>query len=58
MRKYLVRIKPKNICKVCGMEFEGLSKYYCSIQCANVDDLPKKLEKAWQNNQGHTKQLS
>lgn len=58
MRKYLVRINPHNICKVCGKEFDGLSKYYCSMQCAKVDDLPKKLEKAWQNNHGHTTKLS
>ena len=58
MRKYMVRIKTQNTCKVCGKEFEGLSRYYCSMQCAEADGLPKKLEKAWQNVKGHTQQLS
>jgi hypothetical protein len=57
MRKYLIRVESQKICKVCGKEFEGFSEYYCSIQCAKVDDLPKKLEKAWHNIKGYTKKL-
>jgi endogenous inhibitor of DNA gyrase (YacG/DUF329 family) len=58
MRKYLIRVESQNLCKVCGKEFEGFSKYYCSKKCAKVDDLPKKLEKAWYNIKGYTKKLS
>jgi hypothetical protein len=58
MCKYMVRIKSKRTCKVCGMEFEGLSQNYCSIQCANADGLPQKLEKAWHYVKRHTQKLS
>ena len=54
----MTRIKTQSTCKVCGKEFDGLSMNYCSIQCADMDGLPKKLEKAWQNVKGHTQQLS
>ena len=58
MRKYMTRIKVQSTCKVCGKEFEGLSRNYCSMECAKVDGLPEKLQKAWHNVKGHTQQLS
>ncbi len=46
------------ICKICGKEFEGLSRIYCSWQCAEADNLTAKLKVAWNNNKGHTQRLA
>lgn len=58
MRKTVTKVDLQNSCHVCGKKFEGLSKNYCSMKCAEADGLPNKLQKAWQNVKGHTQQLS
>jgi len=58
MDKKMTRIKTISACKVCGKEFDGLSRNYCSTKCAEFENLPKKLEKAWQNVKKYTLQLN
>lgn len=54
MRKNIAKIEVQNVCHVCGKRFEGLSRNYCSMECAKSDGLPNKLQKAWQNIKVHT----
>jgi len=56
MDKNMTRTKTLSACKVCGKAFDGLSMGYCSKKCSEFDNLPKKLEKAWQNVKKYTLQ--
>ncbi len=42
-------------CQNCGKHFEGISRNYCSWNCAEADGLPKKLVRTMLNDIGHLK---